>query len=110
MGLPGVHGAEVRHGDEKRLGSLNASALRRRELKQKVDDTMDNQQTDTSPSVDADCSASFAVRDLVIVTVDGDGATGKQGIVTAVWPSGRCTVTFEDGSFRSLPSDALRAA
>ena len=50
----------------------------------------------------------FAVGDSVIVDSDGDGATGKQGIVTAVWPSGRCTVTFDDSSFRSLPSEVLR--
>jgi len=50
----------------------------------------------------------FSVGDAVVVETDGDGARGKRGVVSAVWPSGRCTVTFHDGSFRSLPSNVLR--
>lgn len=57
-----------------------------------------------------DLFGCFAVGDSVIVEVDGDGATGRKGVVTIVWPSGRCTVTFPDGSFRSLASDTLRRA
>ena len=52
----------------------------------------------------------FAVGDPVVVIADGDGASGSQGVVKYVWPSGRCTVTFSDGSFRSLTSDVLRRA
>lgn len=39
---------------------------------------------------------------LVRVKQDQDGATDSIGLITKLWPSGRVTVTFRDGSFRSL--------
>lgn len=50
------------------------------------------------------------LNDAVIVEADGDGAVGSRGVVTHVWSSGRYTVTFPDGSFRSLLSKDLRRA
>ena len=39
----------------------------------------------------------------VLVTMDGDGAAGKTGVIEEVYPSGRCRVRFDaDRSFRSI--------
>lgn len=46
---------------------------------------------------------------LVRVKRDQDGATDSIGLITKLWPSGRVTVTFSDGSFRSLAVDNLEA-
>ena len=66
------------------------------------------QPTHDPPLQLTDLFGCFAVNDSVIIEADGDGAIGLLGVVTNVWPSGRCTVTFPDGSFRSLPSKDLR--
>ena len=79
-------------------------------LKESMKDTPTINEAETRLSGTSICSAVFAVGDRVEVVKDGDGATGLQGVVSVVWPSGRCTVTFPDKSFRSLSSDTLRQA
>jgi hypothetical protein len=71
---------------------------------------MSTENAQSAAPVDRLVRLPFAVNDIVVVEVDGDGAIGCKGIVSIVWPSGRCTVTFPDGSFRSLSSDTLRRA
>lgn len=61
-----------------------------------------------SDSPDGPCQPAFSVGDSVRVELDGDGAAGLVGVVAIVWPSGRCTVDFPDGSFRSLLIETLR--
>ena len=75
-----------------------------------AENDMEDTKTKQPPLQLTDLFGCFAVNDPVIVEADGDGAIGLRGVVTIVWPSGRCTVTFPDGSFRSLASETLRRA
>lgn len=45
----------------------------------------------------------------VIVLNDCDGAAGQTGTIDEVYPSGRCAVEMDNGNWRNIPGDCLRA-